>query len=146
MDKLKPCPFCGGEPEYERHGTNRQSCIISCLDCGARIETGETGGLEGSMWNTRTADGERTAAKARIAYFEQLAADRLAKNTADAERIAELEKALRKAAGRLERYAVQVDGEWGLYRGVAELYADGDMPEELIAISSLLNREAPCNE
>lgn len=37
---------------------------------------------------------ELTAAKARIAYLEQLAAGRLAQNTADAERIAELEKAL----------------------------------------------------
>ncbi|KZX65847.1 hypothetical protein A3724_16290 [Alcanivorax sp. HI0033] len=35
-----------------------------------------------------------TAANARIAYFEQLAADRLVQMTADAERIAELEETL----------------------------------------------------
>ncbi|WP_421710820.1 Lar family restriction alleviation protein [Alcanivorax sp.] len=71
MDKLKPCPFCGGDPEYERHGTNRQSCIIACGDCGARIESGETEGLEGGMWNTRTADDELTAVNARIAELKK---------------------------------------------------------------------------
>lgn len=58
---LKPCPFCGGEPEVERIGTPRQSCIIACTDCGCRLETNETGDRCGYHWNDRvsSADVER---------------------------------------------------------------------------------------
>lgn len=50
--KLKPCPFCGGEAEFERLGTNRQSCIVCCTNCGARLESNETFS-SGESWNTR---------------------------------------------------------------------------------------------
>lgn len=50
---LLPCPFCGSEAEFERHGTNRQSSIVACQECGARVETSETWN-EGQLWNTRT--------------------------------------------------------------------------------------------
>ena len=30
---LKPCPFCGGEAEYE---SERVSCWIECSKCGAK--------------------------------------------------------------------------------------------------------------
>lgn len=50
---LKPCPFCGGDAEFERHGTTRQSCIIVCDNCGCTLETGETGEHCGDLWNTR---------------------------------------------------------------------------------------------
>ncbi len=52
VDKLLPCPFCGGEAEIEREGTGRQSCIVSCLNCGCHLESGETFN-SGSRWNTR---------------------------------------------------------------------------------------------
>jgi Lar family restriction alleviation protein len=54
---LLPCPFCGGEAEFVRHGTPRQSSIIACTDCGARVETGETWN-EGQLWNQRKTCGE----------------------------------------------------------------------------------------
>ncbi|MDX2059964.1 MAG: Lar family restriction alleviation protein [Gemmatimonadales bacterium] len=54
--KLKPCPFCGGDANMVREGTRRQSCIIECEDCGARLETGEEHDRSGERWNTRVAD------------------------------------------------------------------------------------------
>lgn len=53
MNKLLPCPFCGGEAEFERMGTPRQSCIVACTDCGGRLETSEEGAACGSQWNDR---------------------------------------------------------------------------------------------
>lgn len=50
----KPCPFCGGSPEYERVGTARQSMIIACQDCGAKVESNDVAGLmavEEYRWN-----------------------------------------------------------------------------------------------
>jgi transcription initiation factor TFIIIB Brf1 subunit/transcription initiation factor TFIIB len=49
---LAPCPFCGGEAEVEQQGTNRQSHIIACTNCGCSLETWETWNA-GSLWNTR---------------------------------------------------------------------------------------------
>lgn len=49
---LLPCPFCGGDPEVEQQGNSRQSHIISCTDCGARLESNEVWNA-GSQWNTR---------------------------------------------------------------------------------------------
>lgn len=52
MEKLLPCPFCGGEAEFERIGTARFSTIVTCQDCGCTLETGETFN-HGKTWNTR---------------------------------------------------------------------------------------------
>lgn len=49
---LLPCPFCGGKAGYERMGTARQSCIISCDSCACTLETGEVWSC-GQRWNTR---------------------------------------------------------------------------------------------
>jgi len=49
---LKPCPFCGGKAEYERMGSAKQSCIISCVECGCSLETGEVWTC-GQQWNRR---------------------------------------------------------------------------------------------
>ena len=48
------CPFCGGKAEVERIGTNRQSSIISCSNCGCMLEANETWDT-GERWNTRWA-------------------------------------------------------------------------------------------
>ena len=52
-ETLKACPFCGGEAEIEQTGTNRRSCIVSCLDCGARNEGPDEYENSGKAWNTR---------------------------------------------------------------------------------------------
>lgn len=55
-ENLKPCPFCGGEAEIERRGTHRQSMIIVCQECGARVESGDVMGMtppERYQWNMR---------------------------------------------------------------------------------------------
>ncbi len=52
--ELLPCPFCGGRPEIERIGTARQSMIIACTNCGARVESGDVVGLTRDYkWNHR---------------------------------------------------------------------------------------------
>lgn len=54
MKKLLPCPFCGGEAGIERTGTPRQSCIVACVNCGARHESGDEAQFSGASWNRRT--------------------------------------------------------------------------------------------
>lgn len=51
LPDLLPCPFCGGEAEVERKGTARRSAIVFCEDCGARLESNESGA--GRLWNER---------------------------------------------------------------------------------------------
>jgi len=52
--ELKPCPFCGGEAKIERKGTRGQSMIISCVDCGCTLESGDVFGLTNILkWNKR---------------------------------------------------------------------------------------------
>lgn len=52
-EKLKPCPFCGGEAYFERMGTSRQSCIVECGRCGVRHESSDEYGRSGQSWNER---------------------------------------------------------------------------------------------
>ena len=51
MDKLKPCPFCGGKPKLIIQnrtvikGTVVRNCYVHCLNCdarGSRFLEGET--------------------------------------------------------------------------------------------------------
>jgi Lar family restriction alleviation protein len=58
MSDLKPCPFCGSEAEFERKGTQRVSCIVSCTECGAKLEPLELHKFCGVVWNERV-DSER---------------------------------------------------------------------------------------
>ena len=51
-NKLKPCPFCGGEAEIERYGTRKVSTVYVCTECGCQLETGEEWN-HGTQWNTR---------------------------------------------------------------------------------------------
>lgn len=53
---LRPCPFCGSEAQIEKIGTARQSMIIACTNCGARVESGDVRGLtdpQAWAWNIR---------------------------------------------------------------------------------------------
>ncbi|RIQ11805.1 restriction alleviation protein, Lar family [Bordetella avium] len=51
---LEPCPFCGSDSvHFTRLGTPRQSCIVECGDCGARLEANEEGQDCGNAWNSR---------------------------------------------------------------------------------------------
>jgi Lar family restriction alleviation protein len=56
--ELKPCPFCGGEAEFERLGTRRQSCIVVCTECGCHHESSDENEHNGSSWNRRVGDKE----------------------------------------------------------------------------------------
>lgn len=85
---------------------------------------------------------ERVVTKKLVQSFDVIAEQQKADRRGMVQRINDLENALRKAADRLERYAVQVDGEWGLSREADELYADGEMPEELLATNALIGRRS----
>ena len=73
-DELKPCPFCGGECEIERMGTNRVSMQYRCTECGCSLETGETVGSGiGCMWNNRAeispVEGKQLVSEEAIKYL-----------------------------------------------------------------------------
>ena len=59
-NKLKPCPFCGGEAEMGTEYNDPFECgAIKCINCGAMIEFGSGGelrfkGIE--AWNRRAKD------------------------------------------------------------------------------------------
>lgn len=55
MQNLLPCPFCGGEAEFERTGTRGHSCIVQCTSCGALRESSDEYERSGSSWNDRAA-------------------------------------------------------------------------------------------
>jgi len=62
MDKLKPCPFCGGEADFDGTGGIFSDKIptryVECLQCGASIEwsgtnTKKISNIVKKAWNTR---------------------------------------------------------------------------------------------
>ena len=71
--KLLPCPFCGDdEPEFEREGTGRVSCIVVCTNCGCRHQSSDSGEHNGSSWNRRHGDGANGALGERAAVVAWL--------------------------------------------------------------------------
>ena len=68
-DKLKPCPFCGGEAKYQTktkclgHGEYFDFVFISCVDCGCSVKSKKPYDQDQKQtvtknWNRR-ADNER---------------------------------------------------------------------------------------
>lgn len=52
MEKLKPCPFCGGEAKIMKMGYPH---YIYCLKCGAKVHGGTTSEKDSiKAWNRRT--------------------------------------------------------------------------------------------
>jgi len=70
-ESLKPCPFCGGQSEFERKGDSRKSTIVSCQDCGASLENGEEWD-HGRGWNTRADLQHPAVSREEIADKEKL--------------------------------------------------------------------------
>src|SRR5690606_38481331 len=64
-DKLKPCPFCGGEGSIDHYGCTKVGTMYSCLDCGAHLETGETFN-HGQQWNDRPVEDALRAELAKL--------------------------------------------------------------------------------
>ena len=63
MEKLKLCPFCGGEASCNNRGLNDKNgnpvWWAECLSCGASIEgTENTKGAAIAAWNKRAQDTE----------------------------------------------------------------------------------------
>ena len=60
MDKLKPCPFCGGKPLMAGSFTTRYEIwSIHCTECGARLSRDTEDDTQGDVikaWNRRCED------------------------------------------------------------------------------------------
>lgn len=56
MDELKPCPFCGGQPERVYKSTG-QTTHIECTGCKAQFPKSTMTNRYDDAWNTRA---ERT--------------------------------------------------------------------------------------
>lgn len=70
VERLHPCPFCGGEPEIERVGTSRASCIVICSDCSARNESADVGQHSGRSWNRRSPAVDTAGLLARLPTYD----------------------------------------------------------------------------
>ena len=64
MDKLKPCPFCGGQASIKHYESkklfrkNIQYSYVQCNACNARTEIAYTDAEVSYKWNRRAEDGK----------------------------------------------------------------------------------------
>lgn len=62
-EKLKPCPFCGGEAEYERFNNPKTWFTVRCSRCGCQTDgfcinhddatAAENKAANAAVWNRR---------------------------------------------------------------------------------------------
>jgi Lar family restriction alleviation protein len=62
MSELKPCPFCGGEAEYQQFANPKTFYMVKCTACGCRTEgydcsllktDAENKMIQAEKWNRR---------------------------------------------------------------------------------------------
>jgi Lar family restriction alleviation protein len=79
-DELKPCPFCGGLPSYQKtafYGSEQSPSYVKCRRCNFYIaKTGTTSDEDVLMaWNTRPIEDELRAENERLQklanYYEE---------------------------------------------------------------------------
>ena len=59
IEKLKPCPFCGGKAElWEYRDLDEVSYYIGCTTCGAQTKYTDSEDLCIEAWNRRATDDE----------------------------------------------------------------------------------------
>ena len=51
MDKMKPCPFCGGEANYEKRDV--KFWTVACKDCGSNVGNWYEKETAKALWNKR---------------------------------------------------------------------------------------------
>ena len=56
MDKLLPCPFCGGKGVVKAIGIYMEYSV-KCWDCGAKIKNCDVKSEAIEAWNRRCTDG-----------------------------------------------------------------------------------------
>ncbi len=56
MNKLKPCPFCGGEAVHLRSNLVYTTTYVSCTKCSARTDYYNTKGWATRAWNRRVSE------------------------------------------------------------------------------------------
>ena len=59
-DKLKPCPFCGGDAGIKWGGFG-EYCYVICENCGANGACADAEAKAKHMWNERDNHGVTTA-------------------------------------------------------------------------------------
>jgi len=81
--ELEPCPFCGGEAQWDCMTSNEQyECTEwspECPKCGATVILDRTCGKHeaAAAWNTRTNDQAKNEEIARLREALELAANRM---------------------------------------------------------------------
>jgi Lar family restriction alleviation protein len=54
--KMKPCPFCGGEPFVEDSARKEEIIVIQCQECFGEGPIGETKAEAIGAWNKRVTE------------------------------------------------------------------------------------------
>lgn len=60
IEKLKPCPFCGGEGRLFG-GDNIRHAYVQCLECQSEAQTHESADAATGAWNRRHSEETETS-------------------------------------------------------------------------------------